>query len=164
MFVNKLQLIVQQGTTTLLIILFTECSTTLLTPVLNNLHQHDDFYACKKPPKSVTLQRKYFILDPTVIFDDDYSNRTYFLPEKNATHHSGYKDVLVFGATAKKAGYFYWSWYWYWQRRVSCRVTGGSCILSFLIKAHLHFLQRFLVRFSSLERCERVTSNECLDV
>ena len=119
-----------------------------------------------QPMKSVTLQQKYFILDPTVIFDDDYSNRTYFLPEKNATHHSGYKDVLVFGATVKKAGYLYWHsyWYWYWPRRVSCNVTGGLLILSFLIKARLHFLQRFSVRFSSLERCERITSNECPDV
>ncbi|XP_028405950.1 uncharacterized protein LOC114528495 [Dendronephthya gigantea] len=64
-------------------------------------------------------------IDPTVIFNDDYSNRTYFLPEKNETHNSGYIEALVFGATIKKYGYYRWYWYW-WFTRIYCFVSDGN--------------------------------------
>ena len=39
--------------------MFTGCSTTLFAPVLNNLHQHDDFYACRQYVKQ-QCERRFF--------------------------------------------------------------------------------------------------------
>ncbi|XP_046854648.1 protocadherin Fat 2-like isoform X2 [Xenia sp. Carnegie-2017] len=74
-------------------------------------------------------------IDPTVQFTDTYSNRIYYLPEKNETHQTGYENVMEFGVKENKTS----SYYWYWTRKIRCSITKGNMSTFFISRKYSYY-------------------------